>query len=145
MQNRKGFTLVEMLVVVAVIGILAATLLTALGPARNKARDARIIGDLNQARTVAESLYNGTYENVCGTTGTWNTANSALNNLKNDMTANNGTGAPTCDVNPVGGNSTAYRVYAKLNDNTFWCVDSAGNAGTTGATSPSGVANGLCK
>lgn len=60
--KRSAFTLIEMLVVVAVIGILSSVLLTALGPARNKAKDARIIQEINQVRAYAETLYNGNYE-----------------------------------------------------------------------------------
>jgi len=60
-KNRGGFTLIEMLVVVAVIGILSSVLLNALGPAKDKAKDSRIIQEMNQVRTLAETIYDGDY------------------------------------------------------------------------------------
>ena len=58
-MKKGGFTLIEMLVVVAVIGILASVTLVALGPSRAKARDARIISAVSQARLIAEASFNG--------------------------------------------------------------------------------------
>ncbi len=60
--KKKGFTLVEMLVVVAIIGVLSSILLTSLEPARLKAKDAKIIQEVNQIRNIAEALYDGDYD-----------------------------------------------------------------------------------
>lgn len=61
----RGFTLVELLVVIAIIGILATLLLLQLGVARQRARDAKRIADVNQVRTALELFFddNGSYPN----------------------------------------------------------------------------------
>ena len=63
---QKGFTLVELLVVIAIIGILATLLLLQLGIARQRARDAKRIGDVSQIRTASELYFDdaGTYPQV---------------------------------------------------------------------------------
>ena len=53
-MNNKAFTLVELLVVIAVIGLLASIVLVSLGPARAKARDAARISDVRQMSTALE-------------------------------------------------------------------------------------------
>lgn len=53
----RGFTLVELLVVIAVIGILSTLLLLQLGTARAKARDASRIAHVNQVRTAVEFYF----------------------------------------------------------------------------------------
>ncbi len=56
-MNKKGFTLVELMVVVAVIAILATALLVGLGGARKRARDARRVSDVRQVQNVLELYY----------------------------------------------------------------------------------------
>lgn len=55
---QRGFTLVELLVVLAIIAILAAITLSALRTAREKAFDAQIKSDMTQIRNALE-LYAG--------------------------------------------------------------------------------------
>ena len=62
----RGFTLVELLVVIAIIGVLATMLLLQFGVARQRARDAKRIADVNQVRTGVELYFddNGQYPQV---------------------------------------------------------------------------------
>lgn len=53
---RSGFTLVELIVVIAIIGLLASILTTWLNDTRKKSRDARRIADLKQIQ-LATQLY----------------------------------------------------------------------------------------
>jgi len=58
--KNKAFTLIELLAVVAIIGILAATVALALNDARKSARDMRRKADLRQIATALE-LYADTF------------------------------------------------------------------------------------
>lgn len=66
LHNKKGFTLVEVLIVIAVVGILASVVLVGLGPIQRQGRDARRLSDLRQVQTGLELYYsrNGSYPNV---------------------------------------------------------------------------------
>jgi len=57
MRIKKAYTLIEMLMVVAIIGVLASSILIGLGSARAKARDARRITDLKSTQTALELYY----------------------------------------------------------------------------------------
>lgn len=62
-SKEKGFTVLELLVVVAIIGILASIVMVSVGNSQNKAKDNAIKLQLNHALKVAELYYsnNGRY------------------------------------------------------------------------------------
>ncbi len=73
-KTLKGYTLIEMLMVVAIIGVLASSILIGLGSARSKARDARRITDLKSTQTALELYYSkyGVYPSRSpGSNETW--------------------------------------------------------------------------
>ena len=53
----RGFTLVEILIVVGIIGLLASVVLSGLGSTRARGRDARRIADIRQAQQALELYY----------------------------------------------------------------------------------------
>ncbi len=57
-MEKRGFTLIEMLIVIAIIGILASMVLVGLGPVQRQGRDSRRIGDLRQVQNALELYYN---------------------------------------------------------------------------------------
>lgn len=70
--KQAGFTLVELLVVISVIGLLASVILISLNSARAKARDSRRKADLTQISKALE-LYYDTYGGY--PTSAWNDSN----------------------------------------------------------------------
>ena len=56
--RSRGFTLVELLVVVAIIGLLATLSVLALGSARVRARDAKRLSDIKTVQTALELYHN---------------------------------------------------------------------------------------
>ncbi|HRH24899.1 MAG TPA: prepilin-type N-terminal cleavage/methylation domain-containing protein [Candidatus Paceibacterota bacterium] len=54
----KGFTLLELLTVIAIIGLLASVVVVSINTSRTKARDSQRINDLRQIRIALELYYN---------------------------------------------------------------------------------------
>ncbi len=52
MGRAKGFTLVEMLIVITIIGLLAGMTMILTGPATGKAEAARIVSDMRTVKTA---------------------------------------------------------------------------------------------
>ncbi len=122
MKNNKGFTLIEMLVVIAIIGLLSSVVLVALGPSRAKAKDARIISDINQTRVLLETKFSAS-------TGAYTYVAADYAALASDVTSSGG----KLSVIPAVGAGTAYAVSSALVSGGYYCVDSTGKTGSAAA------------
>jgi general secretion pathway protein G len=60
-RSGKGFTLVEILVVVSIIGILTGVIIAGVSSARVKARDARRVADIKQISGAIENYFSSCY------------------------------------------------------------------------------------
>jgi prepilin-type N-terminal cleavage/methylation domain-containing protein len=67
-KNQKGFTLIELMVVVAIISLLSGVVLASLDIARSKARDGVRYSDMKQIKNAIELYYsnNGVYPTCNG-------------------------------------------------------------------------------
>jgi len=133
-QNLGGFTLIEMLVVVGIVGILSSVILTALGPAREKAKDARIIQQVNQVRSLAETMYNGTYDALENVPAVGEIQNSDLKALTDDILLQ---GGDLVIYKSSSKNAISYIMYSKLNTKVgqepnleiqYYCLESGGKS-----------------
>lgn len=87
LYNKKGFTLVELLVVISVIGLLSSVVFSSLNNARMKARDARRLSDIRQIQLALDLFYDKygyfPYSPNCGdmipNTGWCNSVQSTVN------------------------------------------------------------------
>lgn len=108
-----------MLVVIGIIGILAAVVLTALGPSRDKAKDTRIISAVNQVRSLAEVKYNATDNTYADIS-----ADGTFTQLSGDVMAN----GSTLNYVPAGATYTASAGLI-TDPPKEYCVDSTGFGG----------------
>lgn len=153
--KRGGFTLVELLVVVAIIGILATVVLTALGSSKKKGNDAAVKSNLDTIRSVSEIFYsdNGNlYLPSGGATFTLATCpvyNAAGTNMfaVNKLIASAITeavkrGSGSACYNSVMGWAVAVGLTETAN--TSWCVDSGGTARMVPSVPLSAITAGVC-
>ena len=130
MNKSKGFTIIELLVVVAIIAVLAAIVLVNVTGYINQGKNAAIKGNAASILTNAAVVYdaNGNYTDFCSTT-----VNPGLTYYKparDAIAAAFGAGSTqNCTVN---GTDTAWCACAQLKvtstetATSYFCVDSLG-------------------
>ena len=122
MNKSKGFTIIELIVVIAIIAVLATIVLVNVTGYINKGKDASIKGNMATIMTNAAVYFDGTgagdYDGFEGT----------------DLYKGPATAITTANAAPVyldDGTATAgaFCVTAALKDSTTYCVDSTGFKG----------------
>lgn len=72
----NGFTLIELLVVISVIGVLSSVVLSSLGEARDRARNAKSLSDANEIQKLIQIAHLNSNQTTYGFTSTINGSNN---------------------------------------------------------------------
>jgi len=115
MKNQKGFTLIELIVVIAIIAILSGVVLLSVPKYFATGKDVNVKGNLSVLITDGEAFYNAnnSYSSFC------NPDSGAFANAKSQMP--DGTVAHCEDSN-----SAWVACAQKFSDSKYYCVDSTG-------------------
>lgn len=131
-MNNKGFTLSELLIVIAIIGLLSSLFLLTFPSARKKTSDTQRKSDLKQYQTAIERYADGH-------SGLYPVFSGSLV----DVCVNTPLDVSVCPEDPLGvaydyeGTSTEYLFYATLEqpdkdgNRQYFVVCSEGNSGET--------------
>lgn len=96
MNNKRGFTLIEVLIVVSIIGLLASVVLVGLGGVRSRGKDARRVTDLKSLQNGLE-LYYAKIQSYPDNLDALKTANIGITKLPSDPDASKSYKYSRCD------------------------------------------------
>ena len=132
MHNKKGFTVIEIIIVIAIIAILSAIILSNVASYVKKSRDAAIKSTMNQIRAEANKFYladpnSQTFFAFCE-------QGSPCYNMTQEILENNGQQSIPSGGLSYFGSVNHFCMVSYLNEkvdgtNLFWCVDDSGFAG----------------
>ena len=117
-----GFTIIELIVVIAIIAVLAAIVMSNVTQYQRKGKDAAIKEQVRQIITAGTDFYyaNGTFAGMCASGTKCAQIRSNISNLGGTANSPN-----------IKSDGTAYCMDFILSDGASnWCVDSTGYSGS---------------
>jgi len=124
----RGFTLIEILIVIAIIAILASVILVGLGPTQREGRDSRRISDLAEVQNALELYYNhcGFYPgpsqspgDSCGTFSALPLSSGSYSDMSGDIIGLTDIGVPQIPTDPTDSGSLMYQYESGDNGNGY--------------------------
>jgi general secretion pathway protein G len=109
MKTKHGFTLVEILIVVVILGVLAAIVIPVFGDAGTEAKKSALASDLQKIRLQLElykNYHNGNYPCVSGSTVSFSEALTAKTDLNGNLGGRYGGYLERIPPNPFNGKAT---------------------------------------
>jgi len=138
MSNNKGFTIIELIVVIAIIAVLAGIVLVNVQGYTNKAKDASMKSAIKQMYTLAQTVYEQT--------------GSYLNTTSDPqyLVIQKGTKQYSKEqfFDPIRGryrDANSFCIWIDLFDGSKWCADWTGYVGLVGASYCNDSNNVKCK
>jgi type IV pilus assembly protein PilA len=107
-KNTKGFTLVEIMIVVVIIGLLAAMAIPAFQKVRQSSQDKAVMNNARQLAAAADQYYLEQGVSTCAQTDLVGTTNyvKALNLVANETYPTNFTQGITVTIAGIAGQRT---------------------------------------
>ena len=122
---KKGFTVIELLVVMTIMGLLSSIVLVSLKGARVSAKDVQIVANMRQMRTIAAIInidYGG--YNAVGAGREFNCGANATEDMKMLCDAVNELKGPDPNEFPTfRTTANEYCAYIELNSGDYYCIE----------------------
>lgn len=147
LNSKKAFTLIELLIVIAIIGVLAAIVVASLNSARSKANSSAIRSNMDSIRKQAEIWYGnrGTYflNKAMAANSTYGCADayalsstmfgdSSISKAINQIESLNGSNTLMCTIRELSNGNSSYAFYTVLPAGGNLCIDNTNKFGTAG-------------